>query len=258
VVPREENRGRARAREDGWRAARGELIAFTDDDCEPDPRWLELGLRACAQNPGAIVQGRTDPKRDEQEAVGPFGRPFTRSIAVTRLDAGFQTCNIFYPRDLLERIDGFDVAAFGRVHGGEDADLAWRAIATGARPVFARDARVYHAVTRLGPIGKLRLAAGWEMKAYARHDGLRRAHFFRRIFWKGSHYLLLRALLAKLLPRRWRLMRAWLAAPYAVHLAERGRVEGGGLLLAPYFVLHDLIEICAVARAGIRYRTPML
>ena len=35
-------------------------------------------------------------------------------------------------------------------------------------------------------------------------------------------------------------------------------VEGGGPLLAPYFVLHDLVEIAAVARAAVRTRTPML
>ena len=31
----------ARQRNLGWRAARGELVAFTDDDCRPEPDWLE-------------------------------------------------------------------------------------------------------------------------------------------------------------------------------------------------------------------------
>ena len=38
----------------------------------------------------------------------------------------------------------------------------------------------------------------------------------------------------------------------------RGKVEGGGPALAPYFVAHDLIEVGAVARAAVRNRTPML
>jgi hypothetical protein len=35
-------------------------------------------------------------------------------------------------------------------------------------------------------------------------------------------------------------------------------LEGGGPALAPYFALHDLVEVFAVARGGFRNRTPML
>src|SRR5437588_5369687 len=38
--------GPAAARNCGWRAARGEIIAFTDDDCLPSPAWLRAGLAA--------------------------------------------------------------------------------------------------------------------------------------------------------------------------------------------------------------------
>ena len=42
--------GPAVARNCGWRAARGRLIAFIDDDTVPHPRWLELGRQAMQQN----------------------------------------------------------------------------------------------------------------------------------------------------------------------------------------------------------------
>ena len=51
------------------------------------------------------------------------------------------------------------------------------------------------------------------MRVYARHPELRRAHFTHRVFWKHSHYLLFRALLALALPRRLRFLAPWLAAP---------------------------------------------
>jgi glycosyltransferase involved in cell wall biosynthesis len=260
TIERSSSAGPATARDDGWRAARGEIVAFTDDDCVPEPGWLEAGLEACGERSAALVQGRTEPPPGEFEGLGPLQKPFARTIRVTDLDPAFQTCNVFYPRSLLERIDGFDTEAFGRDPGGEDSDLAWRAIAAGAQPVYCEAAAVHHAVNRLGPLGKLRVAARWTtpLRVYARHPELKRAHFTRGVFWKNSHYLLARALAALVLPRRLRFLAPWLVAPYARDLVQRGRVEGGGWPLAPYYLLHDLIEMGTVLRAAIRYRTPMI
>jgi GT2 family glycosyltransferase len=232
------------------------VVAFTDDDCVPAPEWLEAGLKATAASPGAIVQGRTEPAPWELDSAGPF----SRTIDVPGPDPAFQTCNVFYPREVLERVDGFDTQGFGRSPGGEDSDLAWRAIESGAATAFAPDALVRHAVEDLGPVGKLRVAARWTtpMLAYARHRELRRAHFALGIFWKGSHYHLVRLLLALVLPRRLRPLRIWLARPYFVAVAERARCDGASPLMAPYYLVHDVVELGAVVRAAFRYRSPML
>ena len=50
--------GPARARNLGARAARGRLLAFTDDDCRPEPGWLAALEAALAARPGAMVGGR--------------------------------------------------------------------------------------------------------------------------------------------------------------------------------------------------------
>jgi glycosyltransferase involved in cell wall biosynthesis len=253
VIRRPRAAGPATAREEGWRAASSDLVAFTDDDCVPDPEWLAEGERAWARSPDVFVQGRTAP---QEEHPGPFAR----TLRVDRMNAAFPTCNMLYPRALLERVGGFDTETYGREPGGEDCDLAWRAIEANARPVFAADAIVYHAVNHPGPLGKLRIAARWTtpMTAYARHPGLRRTQFVHWIFWKDIHYLFVRALIGFLLPTRWSALRNWMMYPYLKNVWARGRLEGGGILLAPYFMLHDLIEVAAVARAGIRTRTPML
>ena len=47
----------AAARNVGWRAARGPIIAFTDDDCIPDPRWLPRA-EAAFEGDVAAVSGR--------------------------------------------------------------------------------------------------------------------------------------------------------------------------------------------------------
>jgi glycosyltransferase involved in cell wall biosynthesis len=254
VISHAVNEGRAKSRQDGWRASRADLVAFTDDDCRPDPAWLEAGLAACEASRGAIVQGRTEP--DPQE-IGRLG-PFSRTVRVVAYDAAFQTCNVFYPREVLERVGGFDVEAFGRVHGGEDSDLAWRAIKQGAAAVFDPAPLVHHAVNELGPLGKIRLCAGWSLLAYARHPELRRAHFANGVFWKRTHVWLAQAVVGLLLPRRAWPLRIALSIPWARSLYARGKLEGGGPALAPFYAACDVAEMYACVRNSAAHRTLIL
>jgi glycosyltransferase involved in cell wall biosynthesis len=248
--------GPARARDEGWRAARGSLVAFTDDDCTVDPGWLAAGVAAASLRPGAVVQGRTDPDPAERDRLGPF----SRTVEVHDLGPYYQTCNIFYPRELLERVGGFDSDAF-RGPGGEDTDLAWRAIAAGAETVFAPEAQAYHAVAHLGPLGRLRVAARWgdTIGIFARHRALRAEHLTYGVFWKGTHYLLFRFAVALAL-RRWLplVLVVWLGAPYIRNLLERGQLEGGGPVAAPYYVVEDVVEMVSVVRGAIRSRTVVI
>src|SRR5205814_10703162 len=46
-------KGAARSRNVGTRHTRGEIIVFTDDDCEPAPDWLGLISRALEDDRGA-------------------------------------------------------------------------------------------------------------------------------------------------------------------------------------------------------------
>ncbi|MGI8461303.1 MAG: glycosyltransferase family 2 protein [Solirubrobacterales bacterium] len=262
VITNPRNEGLAPSRQRGWHSARAGLLAFTDDDCVPQPGWLEAGLEtARREGPTAIVQGRTEGRTSDLERMPRWRRPFTRTLIISGPDPHLQTCNAFYPRAVLESVGGLDTEGFAR-YVGDDADLAWRARGAGATAAFEPGALVEHAFVYQGPAGKLRYAAGWDFKVYALHPGLRRAYFTRRWFWKGSHYFLFRALVGALLPRQIgvlrRPLRAWLAVPYAVHLLERGRLEGGGPLLAPYYFFHDLIEVGAALRSTARYRKPML
>lgn len=58
-IVRQENAGPAAARNRAVLEARGALVAFTDDDCLPDPAWLETLVRAGRENELALVGGST-------------------------------------------------------------------------------------------------------------------------------------------------------------------------------------------------------
>jgi glycosyltransferase involved in cell wall biosynthesis len=250
VMRQEPARGPAAARNLGWRAATAPLVAFTDDDCEPTERWLEELLAGSAKHPGAIVQGPILPNPTELPRYGPF----SHTVSNDSPSRGFETANILYPRGLLERCGGFDEQSFPRAFG-EDSDLAWRAIELGAPRAWVANGVVHHAVTYLGPGGKLRLARRCEsaMLAYARHEKLRRTRHLG-IFWNRHHSEFVRAAVALMIPRRLWWVRWCLAAPYVAYLVERR----SGPLLAPYLVLYDSVEVFSCVRGSLLYRVVVI
>jgi GT2 family glycosyltransferase len=255
AVRREQAGGPARARNEGWRLARAPLVVFMDDDCTVTDGWLDELLEAAARAPGAIVQGRTVPNPAETGKLGPY----SRTLRVEEPGPYFQGTNILYPRELLERLGGFDADAFPGFYG-EDTDLAWRAIEQGTAIEWAAGALVHHAVFEVGPIATLRIATRWtqSIQIFKRHPALRDSHLTYRVFWKGSHYLLVRALVALLVRRHSRMLALWLGAPYVRHLLIRGERDGGGPRAAPFYLVHDLVEMVVVLRGALRYRTPVI
>lgn len=110
----EGTRGPAAARNRGWRAARAELIAFTDDDTIPDRDWLRYGLFAMQTGERPAIWGRTvvptPPVPTDHEKN-------TRGLEAAR----FITANCFVRKAALEAVGGFDERY--RKAWREDADL---------------------------------------------------------------------------------------------------------------------------------------
>ena len=244
-------RGPAGGRNSGWRVAQAPVVGFTDDDCVPEPGWLAAALEATREHPGAIVQGRTDPNPSELWCRGVF----SRTISVHALGPHYETCNIFYPRAVLESLGGFD-EAYGPRPTAEDTDLAWRAIEAGSPTAFAPEAGVLHAVERLGVRGSLSVASRWTpaVRVFAAHPQLR-STLDRRVFWNVWHYLLWRSLLAFLAPA-W--LRRMLLTMHLLELRKRARLAGAGAWAVPFLLVHDVVECWAVARGAVRHRTLVL
>jgi len=246
LLRQEPARGAAAARNRGWKAARAGRIAFTDDDCRPAANWLSGLLRTSVAHPEAIVQGRTLPDPDDEVQ----GR--SRSIAITGPTPHFETCNILYPRVLLERTEGFREEFRRPV--GEDGDLGWRARALGAESRFADEAVVFHAVHPESAKQALRRAsfATDDVMAYRDNAGLRRL-LLGRVLYKPTHALLVHAALVGLLVRRYPgAVLLWL--PYLRDVLRRTRSVNAPLPGMAVTVAFDIAELASTIRGAVRHR----
>ncbi len=112
--------------------ARGEIIAFTDDDCTVDPQWLHAVASTFDRHPESLgVQGKTVT---DHSAI----TPFTRQVEQLSGGAPYRTCNIAYRAEIAQAI-GFDT----QLIRGEDVVMGMQVLEHG--PItFAPDAVVVH------------------------------------------------------------------------------------------------------------------
>lgn len=165
-VPVTATQGPAGARNAGWRHARAQTIAFTDDDTIPDPRWLEAGLAALAGGAcaaaGAIVVPLSDYPTDYEADASGLAR------------AEFATANAFVRRAALIAVDGFDERFTSAWR--EDSDLQFSLLSAGGQIVRARDAVVLHPVrpARWGVSLSQQRKSAFEALLYRKHPVLYR------------------------------------------------------------------------------------
>jgi GT2 family glycosyltransferase len=243
-------------RNSAWRAARGRLVLFTDDDCRPDEHWVQQALDGAAEHPEMVLQGRTLPDPDEAAVLR--GAPWARTMLIEPPTPWAETCNVAYPRRVLERIDGFRED----LRVGEDAELASRARAAGVAFTPQPRMLVYHAVmARSLPRAVLEAARWRDLASLVKlHPELRR-HMWGHVWWKREHAALMAALVGIGASRR-ELSLSILALPWIVLAMQHRGYSARGLARSaselPGRVALDAAEIVAMLRGSVRYRTMLL
>lgn len=128
--------GISRARNAGWRAARGRIVAFTDDDCYAAPDFLRRIVDCFQEAPSLGYVGGRVLLHDRADY------PITVQHLDRRLDLPARSyvrpgllhgANLSVRRDALEAVGGFDerLGAGTRLQGAEDTDLVLRLSAHG-------------------------------------------------------------------------------------------------------------------------------
>jgi GT2 family glycosyltransferase len=141
----QENKGPAGARNFGATQARGEFLAFTDDDCMPDAGWLRVLAAHLTRTPDRIIGGCIlNALRDNRYAE-------TSQLIIEVVYAHFNpdhydahffaSNNLAMSAERFRELKGFDETFIT----SEDRDLCARWLASGLGLTYAPEAIIYHA-----------------------------------------------------------------------------------------------------------------
>ncbi len=152
ILQNPENRGYAKAANQGARTARGRFLCFLNSDTLVPPRWMERLLTAARQTGVGAVEPATNNRKSDvyrsrrrARAVGEETVAFLDRNTIQRGQV-FETARclvgfcLLIPRDVMEAVGPFDERFF---FGMEDIDYSLRLRLRGYRLIRARSVFVY-------------------------------------------------------------------------------------------------------------------
>jgi glycosyltransferase involved in cell wall biosynthesis len=183
-----ENRGLSSARNTGYLAATGELVAYIDDDARPDRDWLQYLARTCIEGDWSAVGGpNISPAGDGVVADCVANAPGAPAhvLLSDREAEHVPGCNMAIRRSALARLGGFDPQF--RV-AGDDVDLCWRLAENDLKIGFSPSAVVWHHRRRSVRAYLRQQIAYGEAEALLERKWPQKYNRARHIIWGGRLY----------------------------------------------------------------------
>ncbi|WP_207495198.1 glycosyltransferase [Aridibaculum aurantiacum] len=138
------NCGLSSARNTGMYNARGEILAYIDDDAYPDPHWLHYLAYAYSNSSHAAMGGpNIIPEEDGPIATCVANAPGgpVHVLETDEIAEHIPGCNLSVRKDVLMKIGGFDPMYRA---AGDDVDVCWRIQEAGYTIGFHPSALVWH------------------------------------------------------------------------------------------------------------------
>ncbi len=138
------NGGLSAARNLGWRAATGEIVAYTDADTRVDPDWLSYLAQPFLTTEAAGVGGPNVVPEDDGWIAQCVARSPGGPAHVLLNDTVAEHipgCNMAFRRQALAEVGGFDPTY---TKAGDDVDICWRLQGRGRHLAFSPPALVWH------------------------------------------------------------------------------------------------------------------
>lgn len=255
------NGGPAAARNTGCREVTTDWIAFTDDDCLPEPTWLESLLSVARSEGIDVVQGKTVPDPRVRRETLPW---FSRSQHIRAWSGRFQTCNLLVRTSSFQETGGFDESF--PPHGfGEDTDLGLRLARRGAGTAFASDAVVHHRILPMGYLEFLRRRYRWAqlVRLVAVNPDARAIFPYRHVAYRAhlAFWASVPVATWALLSRRWAVLAVGVVG-YGGMQASKSKDKGRTALARTAWGATELPGLAAAAVGfvveSIRHRTLLL
>jgi glycosyltransferase involved in cell wall biosynthesis len=140
----QKNMGLSHARNVGMNAARGEVVVYTDSDCEADEDWLYYLALSLVRSGHAGIGGPNlipDEGSWIADCVGLSPGGPTHVMIDDRQAEHVPGCNMAFYTKILKQINGFD-SQFRKA--GDDVDVIWRIQNLGQSIGFSPSAQVWH------------------------------------------------------------------------------------------------------------------